>query len=435
VIAAYRLIVVLVGAAPLVVFWHGDLARALLAAVVAAAVVLIAVGLRPGEGAHLARVFRPVALVATLPALWMMVQVLPLPISGLLHPIWVSAREALHNSSWGSISIDSGATLVALTRYLTVVGIVVATAAVSIDRERAEGVLLVAAAVATLVAVLLAVHGLGGLVFLGSFADRTAAAAMGGITALGVLATAAAAIRTFERHETRAATAKPSFAGVPRALLLWLVAVAICCAALLSFAPGPVTFAAACGLATMGWAVIVRRVGLGVWTGGALAILVIGAAVLIAANQPGQAGHGLPLRFATSASAPLISLTQRLLAETPWAGSGAGTFAALVPIYRGGEEVVAGATAPTAAADFAIELGWPGLLAFVPIMVFVAVLLLRGALQRGRDSFHATAAGGCAVLITLEAFCDSSLETTAASCLVAVLLGLGIAQSASRALS
>jgi hypothetical protein len=358
VLTAFRLVMGLVGAVPVLVFWHGDFARACLAAVVAVAVVLIAGGVRPGEGAHLARVFRPVAVVAVLPALWMVIQILPLPISGLLHPIWVSAREALHGS-WGSISIDTGATLLALTRYLTFVGIAVATAAVAIDRERAERLLLVAAAVATLVAVLLALHGLGALFFFGSFDDAAAASALEGIAALGVLATSAAAVRAFERHETRHAPTSPSLVGVPRSVLPWLAGLVICWAALLLFAHGPVTFAAACGFASIAWAVIVRRVGLGLWTGGALAVLAIGAAVLIAANQPGQADHGLPLRFAASASAPLISLTQRLLAETPWAGSGAGTFAALVPIYRGGEEVVASALAPTTAADFGIALSPP----------------------------------------------------------------------------
>src|SRR5437660_933277 len=99
---------------------------------------MVAIDVRPGEGTHLARVFRPMAVVAILPALWMTIQLLPIPGSGLLHPIWVSAREALHNSTWGSISIDTGATLIALTQYLTVIGVAFAAAAVSIDRERAE---------------------------------------------------------------------------------------------------------------------------------------------------------------------------------------------------------------------------------------------------------------------------------------------------------
>jgi cell division protein FtsW (lipid II flippase) len=200
------------------------------------------------------------------------------------------------------------------------------------------------------------------------------------------------------------------------------------------FARGSEIFAAACGFATMTWVLVVRRLGLGLWTRAALAILAIAAAAFVVSNQLGQAGYWLPLRFAASPPSTLTPLAQRLLAETPWAGSGAGTFAALVPIYRGGEEVAVSATAPTTAADFAIELGWPALCAFVLIMLFVAVLLMRGALQRGRDSFHATAAGGCAVLITVEAFCDPSLEAAAASSLAAVLLGLGIAQSVSRSL-
>jgi hypothetical protein len=434
VVTSHRLIIGLIGVLPIFIFWDDGLARAFLAAYVAAAVVLVAVDVRPGEGGHLARVFRPVAIAATLPALWMIIQILPLPITGLLHPIWVSARETLHDSSLGSISIDPGATLLALTRYLTVIGIAFASAAVTIDRERAELTLLVAAAVGTLGAVLLALRGLGGL-FSVAWVDGVAAAStMDAIAALGVLATSAAAIRAVERYETRRSMTESSFLQFSRSFLSCLVGVAICWAAVIFFARGPVIFAAACGFATMAWLLVVRRLGLGPWARAALAIAGIAGAAIVVLSQWGQANLGFSLRFAASSSPALISLAQRILSEASWAGSGAGTFAALVPIYRSGEDVAASATAPTAAADIVIELGWPALCVFLAIMALAAVLLMRGALERGRDSFYATAAAGCAVLIAVEAFCDPALASIAASAMAAVLLGLGVAQSVSRSL-
>jgi hypothetical protein len=434
VVTSSRLLLVLIGALPIFVFWDDALAHAVLAAFVAAAVVLVAIDVRPGEGAHLARVFRPVAIVAVLPALWMLVQILPLPVAALLHPIWVSAREALRDASLGSISIDPGATLVALTRYLTVVGIAFTAAAVTVDRERAERTLLAIAAAATLLAVLLAVHGLGGLSFLGSLDGPAAVAAMNAIAALGVLATSAAAIRAVERYETRRSITELSFLSFSRSFLYCLGGLAICWAALLLFARGPVIFAAACGFAAMAWVQVVRRIGLGPWSRAAVAIGAVAAAAFVVLSHWGQAGIGFALRFAAAPPPAVVALAQRVLADAPWTGSGAGTFAALAPIYRSGDDALAGATAPTTAAGLSIELGWPAAWALPLLLGFIAVLMLRGGLARGRDSFYATAAGGCAVLVAVEAFCDPSLVSIAAPTMAAIMVGLGVAQSVSRSL-
>jgi hypothetical protein len=47
----------------------------------------------------------------------MLIQVLPLNIVGLAHPIWGSAVAVLGRPIAGSISIDTGATLFSLGRY------------------------------------------------------------------------------------------------------------------------------------------------------------------------------------------------------------------------------------------------------------------------------------------------------------------------------
>jgi hypothetical protein len=59
-------------------------------------------------------------------------------------------------------------------------------------------------------------------------------------------------------------------------------------------------------------------------------------------------------------------------------------------------------------------------------------MLLRGALQRGRDSFYPAAGAGCIIVLTLEAFCDASLFGTTVLICAAAALGLGIAQHLSR---
>ena len=52
-------------------------------------------------------------------------------------------------------------------------------------------------------------------------------------------------------------------------------------------------------------------------------------------------------------------MNERMLEDAPLLGTGAGTFAALAPIYREMDDQSYSSTASTAAAAFAIELGRP----------------------------------------------------------------------------
>jgi cell division protein FtsW (lipid II flippase) len=135
----------------------------------------------------------------------------------------------------------------------------------------------------------------------------------------------------------------------------------------------------------------------------------------------------LLLQFATAAPADAISLTQRLLSDAGWLGAGAGTFPALLPIYQDlGSSVT---NAPSTASVFVIELGWPMFLFVIAIAAWLIVMLYRGALARGRDSFYPAAAAACAVTILGEAFCDTSLLHSCVAVVGSAVVGLGLAQS------
>jgi hypothetical protein len=79
------------------------------------------------------------------------------------------------------------------------------------------------------------------------------------------------------------------------------------------------------------------------------------AAILLIASEPGLRTKGIALTFAASPPA-LTTLSQRILDDTAWTGTGAGTFAAIMSIYRNIDDP-ATSTAPTAAAALSIELG------------------------------------------------------------------------------
>jgi hypothetical protein len=142
----------------------------------------------------------------------------------------------------------------------------------------------------------------------------------------------------------------------------------------------------------------------------------------------------LTVAFAAQAPKPLIAVTQRVLAETSWVGTGAGTFAAILPIYRDIDELGIAPLSPTAAAAIAVEMGRPFLWAALMAAIALAVTLMRGALRRGRDSFYSTAGASCTVATMLLAFGNVGVFSTPVLVIAAAAVGIAIAQSKSRSI-
>jgi hypothetical protein len=198
------------------------------------------------------------------------------------------------------------------------------------------------------------------------------------------------------------------------------------------FAPRPALFAALSGLGTFILIVGFRRIGLGAGMGILLACIAVAVPLSIIAGSFFVKTPDLSLRFLTESPKPLIDLTQRIISDSGLAGSGAGTFGALVPIYQDTNSSVVAAIAPTTAAGLLIELGRPAF--WVAIIAALATIgwLTHGALQRGRDSFFTAAGAGSTVILALEAFFDASLSGSITIILAMSVLGLAVSQSVSR---
>jgi len=122
---------------------------------------------------------------------------------------------------------------------------------------------------------------------------------------------------------------------------------------------------------------------------------------------------------------------ERLLSDASWAGSGVGTYQASAATYR--DTAGFPRPAPINTVSSAI-LGWGylGVCLLAAILTQLFVTLFRGAFNRGRDSFFAAAAAACLVTIFCETFCDASLIDTTFQILVAIVIGLGLAQTVGR---
>lgn len=420
-------------ASPAALPFDGPIVYGLIAAASALLVAIVAVRMQPTEAGFLRSVIRPFAAVAALPVLWMVVQVLPLGRIGLAHPIWQSAASALDRPIAGSISIDPGATIMSLARYISMAAIVLAAAAVAVERRRARRLLAALTTAATLMALLALAARFGGIAFPGTGGDGVADGAAVDAAGLGVILALAAAFQRFEPHERP----QPE---EDQAMAFWLgvaarLAAVVICSLAVATAASQSYFAVICAAAMLAIVVLARRFGVGPW--GYAAILSTAAVLAIAAValQPGNRPKNLTLAFTSNARPPLLAVTQRILTEGSWGGTGAGTFAAVLPIYKSADELAAGRIAPTSAAALAVEMGQPFLWAILFAAGALVVALLRAALRRGRDSIYPTAGASCVVAVVLLGFGNAGVSATAVTMIVAAAIGMAIAQSKGRLVS
>jgi hypothetical protein len=418
---------------PVVLFLDGPVTLGFACAVLATALIVFAQMQRPGELAHLSTLVQPIALIMTVPAVLMALQTVPLPfLSHFANPIWESASTALGRSLMPSLSIDPGATLFSLCRYLAWLGVGLLAAAITIDRQRAEWVLFAVTAATVLIAVLLILSDAAGSSL---FSEVQNAARRGGAldaAALGVVLSVACADRAYERFETRRSTDPRSGPRLARNFLLCLMAFIICTGAVAQAHSANAMFAAAIGLVILLSAIMIRRFGLGL--GGACSVALIGCVLAVAffGESSSQNGLDFSIRFAPK-SVSSSAMAQRLLADSTWIGTGAGTYHDLVPIYRDPNESTGNEYPPTAAGQFSVEWGRPLFWAGVILAIVMIVKLARAALNRGRDSFYPAAGASALAVLLISAFGNPGLTGATTLIFSGAVLGLALAQSRSRA--
>lgn len=391
----------------------------------AGGLIMTALRLPAPEASRFVARVKPVAIVAAVPLLLMLMQMAPLPsTSGLAHPVWASVRAGFSTPVAASISVDIGATAMALLRYLSLVGALFLATAMTLRRDRAEAVLIALTAAATAISLAQLASEAFGAPRLATRDEALACAC------LGVILAAACAVLVLERHEMRRSKLGVQDAKFLYPMLAALAAIMICAATIGSARSGSIIFAACCGFGMFCAVFLVRRLNLGRLGAAALGLT---ASVIVIALMSGAAGTNQDLRLAFVRKDPAtIELTQRILADTPFFGVGAGAFASILPIYQFGDVDEQDRHAVTAAASLSIEMGRAALWAAIIAVAVAVAALLRASALRGRDSFYAAAAASCLVSLIVLAFINVGLFGGAAPILAVIALGLGIAQSQGR---
>ena len=152
----------LVAAAPLLLFFDNLIVVSAIQLCAAIGMKNVAEGIRPGQAQHLFKLIRLPAALGAIPLIWMLIQLLPIPIGGLSRSIWESAAGALGTPLSASISVDPGLTLIALCCYISMIGIAFVATAVSIERQQAEKFLLVLSSTAAIISLILVASQVGG---------------------------------------------------------------------------------------------------------------------------------------------------------------------------------------------------------------------------------------------------------------------------------
>jgi hypothetical protein len=428
--AAYIGLLLLVAATPVFLFFDNHVVTGIIQLYAAIGMLIVAVGMRPGEARHVFKLVRVPAAFAAIPLLWMLIQLLPISIGGLARSIWESANSALETSRVSaSITIDPGLTLITVCRFAAIGAVAFVAAVVSVDRHRVRILFLVLANAAAIISLFLLASQFGGFSsrFKSGADDARAAMVTAGI--IGSILFAASlvmAIEQFERgRETRILALQPAVS-----IGFLVTGLVVCLATLIAGDTSHAFFAAACGLATVIIFYGVRRMGFGPRGGlavGCVAIVVLATIVWTEGNHT----TGEPtLRYATGADSQAMSLDSRLIDTVGLAGSGAGTFTVVSAIYGAG--AASDVRPATFAAKIAIELGRPALWVIVGLTCALIVILVRGAFNRGRDYFYPLAGAGVTVAMILDGFTNATLANPAILLLTAVTLGLAFGQSTGR---
>ena len=192
---AQFIVAALICVSPIILLRDGLAMQGLVAEAVGVALAIAAITLRPGETEFLVSIIRPLLVLALVPILWIVFQIIPLSI--FAHPIWANAEATLGHTIAGTVSVDAGASVLSLSQYIVLASVTLLSAAIAIERGRAEVLLFTLTYAVTLIAVITLTHAwLLPSLQVSPFLRAQAAVCV----ALGTIVASAACIRTVERY-------------------------------------------------------------------------------------------------------------------------------------------------------------------------------------------------------------------------------------------
>lgn len=437
---AYAALLLCLTAAPVLLGGNRPLAWSLLALVVAVLVATQQFAFLRGKRETVWNPrLAPPAVAAAIVLVWIIISLIPgMPFA---NPVWAEAELVLGRELNETITINPGATVAALVRLASYIGVF--WLAVQFGRDPRSAIALlrwIGICGAVVAAYGIANYSMGNrhlLIFerwtgfgdvTGTFVNRNHFATYAGLCAL---ANAGMATITYRKRWINAAylsnpalRALSAFSGKPAAYFL---ATSICVMGLFQSHSrmGMVAFIIsilfAVGLlAALGYFKADRLLA------GVVTILLFAylyASGLATLQRIGETSEIDRL--------PLFAMSMDAIAKVPWTGYGYGTFPDAILIHRPAD-FGAGADitqAHNVYLEFAVELGWLATIVWLAALLWLFGCCLVGAFRRKRERIFPIVAASACVLVGVHGLTDFSLQIPAVALTFSALLGLGIAQS------
>ncbi len=384
---------------------------------------------------------------------WAFLQTMPVVAAFGVHPLWAEAAQALAGTSPGEsatavragISLDPELTRTAILRLLSYGGVFWLAVQLGRDRARAHEALVVVGVAGILYAAYgLIAHFAGGerILWLAKWAyigDLTATFvnrnAYGAYAGLGVLCCVGLFINALRPPRRTTATRRAydlAETVLVRAMPFLVGAMIIGTALLLSHSRGAFLCTGLGLLALMVAAMVsgMMRPRMGV----VLGVVILGAGLSVV----GVSGEGTAERLADTlphaadeARHNLYRLTVEAIGDAPWTGHGFGAFLPSFRMYRDTSLAAPNVWdfAHNVPLETAMDLGLPAAALLYVSLAAVLGPCLGGLIRRRRDHVYPAVALAAAVLIGSHSLVDFSAEMPAVALTLALLLGVGFAQS------
>ena len=377
--------------------------------------------------------------------LWAWAQTSPLLPALLWHPLWSEAAAALGaGRAAGMVSVDPALTVNAILRMLCYGGIF--WLAVQLGREGArarEGMVVVVVGCLAYAVYGLIVHFAGWetIVWLkkwtyigdltSTFVNRNAYGAYAGLGVVCSVALFLQALRPPRSGQERGAAELAETVLVRGAPYL-IVALVLGTALLLSHSRAAF-LCTGLALAVLMAALVASRVlrprlalmlGAMVVAVGVVALAVSGDVTIKRLTETGSAQEG-------DGRADVYALVVQAIGDAPLTGHGLGAFLPAFQMYRDTTlpEPEEWQYAHNAHLEIAMDLGLPAALALYGAFTLILVACLRGVRLRRRNHIYPATALAAATLLIAHGMVDFSIQMPAVAATLALLLGLGYAQS------
>lgn len=360
------------------------------------------------------------------------------------HPLWSEAAQALGTGgASGMISAAPEATWNAVMRLSCYAAVFLLAAQLGMERARAHE------ALATIVVAGAAYAGYGLFVyFTGSeeilwlakwaylgdltstFVNRNAYGAYAGLGLVCCVAMFAHRLR--QRRQERRGAAEWTETLLVRAMPYLIGALLTGTALLLSHSRGAflssgLALATLMAAMTLGRALAppaALRISLAIFAVAVVAIAVNGEGTLERLLETGTP-------TADEGRADVYRLTLAAIADAPLTGHGLGAFQSAFRMYRdaGLHRAEDWQYAHNVYLEMAMDLGVPAMLAFYAALLAILASCARGLFRRRRDQIYPATALAAAVMIGAHSLIDFSAQMPAVAVTLALLLGVGFAQS------